>query len=336
MALRVMAGFEKNDGYYLPRSRVMPPDELLAMVWPFLEYVILWLERDENSHPTAIMTLQYWQELRVVLLQDVAAMFAQMDDDDPLRNHLLFQMPVFCCDAFKSFVAKMKEKLAHDCHDDNDPNLKSVDRAMPGVNRQFQRLRDELAEINASADAAAEYSLEAADASHQCKDKITAVATCVDDLGDDLLTLAEYVKKDGKKTRRCIRTLVEHMQQIPDVEGDSDDDGTQKLAAMVDSPSSPQPLAARRRAAGWLEPRNLVEGQEGECTELFFEFFLIFLTVFCNYSSGRSVTTTFGRSCHGRPAGGGGHTREFRSRCFFNVDIRAGKDQEHTVKFSKC
>ena len=75
MALRVMAGFEKEDGYFLPRGRACPSDELCGMVWPWVDSTLAQFdEQAKMQHPTALLFLQFMHLLRSIVIQDAAAM----------------------------------------------------------------------------------------------------------------------------------------------------------------------------------------------------------------------------------------------------------------------
>jgi Centromere DNA-binding protein complex CBF3 subunit, domain 2 len=78
MAMRVMAGFGKDDNYYLPRSRVVPSDELQNMIWPWLTDCSAWVAADGPDHPTAKHFLEFLAELRKIVLQDAAAMLVYL------------------------------------------------------------------------------------------------------------------------------------------------------------------------------------------------------------------------------------------------------------------
>ena len=145
-----MAGFGKDERYYLPRSRCVPCDELRRRVFPWLETVFDTLDRSEaqgNRHPTARLTFQYYRELRDVILQDVAAMLLSMDSEDPLRDHNIFKLPVFVSDLFVEFVAKMNETLAEERGKKRDKGSRAIDQLLPGVNRKFEEVNRKLEEV---------------------------------------------------------------------------------------------------------------------------------------------------------------------------------------------
>lgn len=109
-ALRVMAGFQDADSYFVPRTNVVPPENLQKMIFPFIEEEMERLvhlfdhsngKKDEKA--TAMGTLKLWKDLREVILQDAAAMIVE---DGKRKDHLLFRMPVFQSELFQvsSFV----------------------------------------------------------------------------------------------------------------------------------------------------------------------------------------------------------------------------------------
>lgn len=105
-ALRVIAGYEQGERYFLPRSRVEPPQSLQKMIFPFIEEefenVHAATEDDGKERPTAMCTLRLWLKLRIIILQDAAELWVLY----PARkDHPLFRLPVFCSSEFVvSFV----------------------------------------------------------------------------------------------------------------------------------------------------------------------------------------------------------------------------------------
>jgi hypothetical protein len=150
MALRVMAGFEKSDSYFLPRSRAHPSDELCNMMWPWLDGALAEVSSDQFQHPTALHFLEFLLVLRSIILQDAAAMFVLLKDGDVGEQrrlrHVVFTHPVFKSDLFESFVNEMDVLLTE--QRGNDPNDAIIDRAMPGVNRRFDELVRMMAEMH--------------------------------------------------------------------------------------------------------------------------------------------------------------------------------------------
>jgi hypothetical protein len=111
MALRVMAGFLQEEGHWNPRTMVEPPDDLLKMIFPFIESELAKLQESDDKHITAMATLKFWQYLRKVILQDAAVMFIEHGNDR--RNHVLWRLPVFKTQAFKVRVCHC---CRHCCH----------------------------------------------------------------------------------------------------------------------------------------------------------------------------------------------------------------------------
>ena len=205
------------------------------MVWPWLDLTLPYVLSDEYVHPTAAETLKYWILLRVILLQDVAAMLCLMPEDDPVRQHGLFDFPVFKSAQFLAFVAEMKAKLELEAQPDNDPNLKAVEKALPGVNRQFTRTRTLINECHVAAEEAAFYSVEAAEEVSRVGERVSKLENAV----------REDAKQEGKKTRKLVRAFARCLKRGFDVFGDDDDsDGEEEAAAADASPSSP---VGRRR-----------------------------------------------------------------------------------------
>lgn len=102
MGLRVMAGFAKDERYFLPRSRVSPPTKLQLMIFPWIEEELSKLREatiaDGNERPTAVCTLRFWKALRVIILQDMATMAIHHPGR---KSSPLFELPVFKSEEFK-------------------------------------------------------------------------------------------------------------------------------------------------------------------------------------------------------------------------------------------
>jgi hypothetical protein len=102
-ALRVIAGYEQGERYYLPRCRVEPPESLQKQIFPFIESemenVRLAIQGDGKDRPTAVCTLRLWEKLRSIILQDAAELWVRY----PRRKeHPLFRLPVFCSPEFEA------------------------------------------------------------------------------------------------------------------------------------------------------------------------------------------------------------------------------------------
>ena len=128
-----MAGFEKKDNYWLVQSHVKPSEKLQHMIWPWLDtHIKPLLKNCRHKHITVVVTTDYWYLLRIVILQDTAAMFAlSVQEDDPRLQHKIFEMEVFKTEEFKAFVEEMKQNL-ESIEEDDDPNMRHVERALPG------------------------------------------------------------------------------------------------------------------------------------------------------------------------------------------------------------
>lgn len=141
-ALRVMAGFEKEDAYYLPRSRADPPDNLKELVWPWIEIALQYIEMDaEFIHPTAKQFLEFLQELRIVLLQDAAAFFISSTDDGRRLLHAVFDWNVFKSPLFLTFVEQMRVVL----QEAEEPNDHAIEHVLPGLNCRLEALKQDFA-----------------------------------------------------------------------------------------------------------------------------------------------------------------------------------------------
>ena len=97
-----MAGFMQDEGHWNPRTMVEPPEDLLRMIFPFIEVELSKLVESDDNHVTAMATLKFWQYLRKVIIQDAAVMF--LDHGNDRKHHVLWRLPVFKCDAFKVSV----------------------------------------------------------------------------------------------------------------------------------------------------------------------------------------------------------------------------------------
>jgi hypothetical protein len=141
MAIRVMAGFEKGDAYWLPRGRAQPTDELCSMIWPWLEGALASVLPQKDQHPTAVYFLEFLAVLRCVILQDAAAMFVMLRQEPAESrrlHHSLFSLPVFQSAEFLLFTDEMEVILTREATE--DPNEATIERAMPGVVRRFDEL----------------------------------------------------------------------------------------------------------------------------------------------------------------------------------------------------
>ena len=150
MALRVMAGFEKEDAYFLPRGRACPSVALCSKIWPWLDDAMADVRDDFDPHPTAWYFLSFMDLLRSIILQDAAAMIVKLRSaelgEQRRLNHAVFHIPVFQSAEFEAFVGEMAAVLER-C-EANDPNDVSIDRVLPGVNRRFDELARLMQELH--------------------------------------------------------------------------------------------------------------------------------------------------------------------------------------------
>ena len=79
-ALLVMAGFQPNDTYWLPRQRIEPPPELRSQLWPWVDLEIEFLEGCDEEKPTALQFMDFLFCMRDFIFQDVAAMQVICED----------------------------------------------------------------------------------------------------------------------------------------------------------------------------------------------------------------------------------------------------------------
>jgi Centromere DNA-binding protein complex CBF3 subunit, domain 2 len=143
-----MAGFETTDGYFLPRGRALPPAQLCEMIWPWIDFALEDALSDAKPNPTARYFLEFLKSLRIIILQDAAAMFVLLgdcDDEGERRRlyHSIFNLHVFQTDMFADFIQEMRVKLI----EATDPNDTAIAKALPGVNRKFDDLVQALDKI---------------------------------------------------------------------------------------------------------------------------------------------------------------------------------------------
>ena len=146
-----------------------------------------------------------------------------------------FQSP-----SFLAFVEEMRAKLEQEAKPENDPNLKAVDRALPGVNKQFTRTRTLVNECHVAAEEAAFHAVEAADGVGELKERVSQ-------LEESVATLPGYTKQQAKKTRDIVRLFASCLKRsfsdAFEYESGDEDDG---VVAADASPSTPIRLGRRR------------------------------------------------------------------------------------------
>ena len=139
-AMRSCAGAGKNPGrYHLPRSEIMPPEELLALVWPNIERAKQRLMAEENNQRfvTAHRFLAVMDYLRVVVLQDAAYFMTQCPDR---ALHAMFQDPLFQSEAFLKHKDDFAREHACKTRPENDPTLKHVQLVSPAIGNSLETI----------------------------------------------------------------------------------------------------------------------------------------------------------------------------------------------------
>jgi hypothetical protein len=136
--LRAAAGFSTERGlHFNPRTAVEADEALATQIFPFVEECLASIAaaalHDGKERCTAYYFLSMLGNLRQVILQDVAIM---MDEG---RDHPLFRMPVFQCDAFKMFQLRV---IAACANGGNNPSeVAQLDALIPGINERFGNLQ---------------------------------------------------------------------------------------------------------------------------------------------------------------------------------------------------
>jgi hypothetical protein len=130
--IRRLAGFSsQSKQYWLPRSRVKAPTELL-LTTPF-SWCYQALEefetRGDTLHPTALGFIHFICELNQIFLQDAAALLFHKPDR---KTHPLYQtLPCLQSEAFKLFAIEMGEHL--ETMSQNSPFDANLESVMPGI-----------------------------------------------------------------------------------------------------------------------------------------------------------------------------------------------------------
>jgi len=136
--LRSKAGFNRGDGIHInPRVAVMPPDELVSQVFPWLDAAADQVAAadaiDNKDRYTAHAFLRMMQQLRIVILQD-AACFAE---DSVRSKHAVLNLPVFKSEAFGTFRRQMHNVVSAS----ENPLDASLEVVLPGVHERLNALQ---------------------------------------------------------------------------------------------------------------------------------------------------------------------------------------------------
>ena len=131
-ALRVLAGYSKEKGYYKnPRTTFVGKPEhadLGKKIYPWLETILNDVRL--KDFPTAKGFLTLLMNLRWVLLQDAAILIKVHG-----RTHAMFQCnpEIFNCALFDDYARELQKYM----DDATDPNDINIDTLLPGVLQKF-------------------------------------------------------------------------------------------------------------------------------------------------------------------------------------------------------
>ena len=158
-AMRAAAGFVKEIGrYYLARGRIVPPRDLINLVFPNIIRAKLAFEAlpEEVKKPkeTVRNFLEVMDHLAVVFLQDACVMLL----DESRASHQFFQLPIFQMELFQAYKHSFDLQYATLVDPANDPTYDPLKKAVPRVghhlhdlnietHRQGQRLHQVVQEV---------------------------------------------------------------------------------------------------------------------------------------------------------------------------------------------
>lgn len=168
-AMRSCAGAGKDVGrYYLPRSKIVPPQALQEMVWPSLERSrAKMMEVEDNAKfRTAHRFMNVMDFLRIVVLQDAAYFITQCPER---ADHSIYSDPLFHSAEFLEY----KERFAREYHSltlpENDPTLQHVQRVAPAIGNTMAMVVTQQKETTCKLDYITEVLAQHAEHSHQNK-----------------------------------------------------------------------------------------------------------------------------------------------------------------------
>ena len=142
-----MAGYEIDEGYWLPRGNVTVPEDLEELLWPWIdeaEMYILGFSKRPTDKPTALEFLKFLKFMQKVFIQDVAAMLCTLERSSspngaPRLTHNLFsKFALLASPKFISFKKSMEEELNKAAKIDNEPTTKIINKCLPGINKRFE------------------------------------------------------------------------------------------------------------------------------------------------------------------------------------------------------
>ena len=131
--IRSRAGFQKANGlHYNPRVSLIPCENLQEQIFPWLDEAKekFYSNPLHKQKPTAQQFLDFLSKLRIIILQDAAAMIAEKLE---LADHLIFQFAVFNTREFEDFFQDMKFFLSESV----SPIDTSLEIVLPGVNNRL-------------------------------------------------------------------------------------------------------------------------------------------------------------------------------------------------------
>jgi hypothetical protein len=139
--MKGMAGYTKNEDYYLPRNRIEPPTELEKQIFPWVDAELVKLEEkfaadSDDPKATAWGFLRFLRSMRRVILQDAAAMI--VEDPGRRNQHPFFQLELFHSDSFEAFVGRMRNLLMESSVQAEARG--QIEKALRGMNARFDNL----------------------------------------------------------------------------------------------------------------------------------------------------------------------------------------------------
>jgi hypothetical protein len=131
--IRSRAGFQKANGlHYNPRVSLIPSENLQKQIFPWLDEAKekFYSNPLHKERPTAHHFLDFMSKLRIIILQDAAAMIAEISER---AAHPIFMFAVFNTNEFDNFFQDMKKHLLESV----SPINTSLEIVLPGVNTRL-------------------------------------------------------------------------------------------------------------------------------------------------------------------------------------------------------
>ena len=123
-AVKVQAGFTREVGsVFLPRSQFEPPDELMKLIFPWVESVIQDLEQKKRKDLSTSGFLQLLKRLRVIILQDACFLVEKFPKSAVWRH------PVFSSTEFERYRVTVTEGVKSSI----EPGLHLLSKAAPAI-----------------------------------------------------------------------------------------------------------------------------------------------------------------------------------------------------------